>query len=64
MVLSMPVLLILGGVLLYFMRSDGLRLGPTLVAVLLGAQISGTVLATEVNGAISAVGHLLGAVLS
>ena len=64
MVLSMPVLLILGGVLLYFMRSDGLRLGPTLVAVLLGAQISGTVLATEVNAAISAAGHLLGTVFS
>jgi hypothetical protein len=64
MVLSMPILLILGGVLLFFMRSEGLKLGPTLVAVLLGAQISGTVLATGVDAALSAAGHLLGTVFA
>ena len=64
MVLSMPLLFILGGVLLYFIRSDGLKVGPTLVAVLLGAQISGTMLATEVNAAIAAADHLLSTVFS
>ena len=63
MVLSMPVLLVLGGALLYFMRTGGLRVGPALIAILLGAQLAATVLATEVNAAIAAASHLLGAVL-
>ena len=62
MVLSMPVLLVLGGLLLFYIRIDGLRPAPTLVAILLGAQISTTVLATEVNAAVAAAGHLLGTV--
>lgn len=64
MVLSMPILLILGGLLIFFMRIDGLRITHTLVAVLLGAQISTTALATGLNAAISAANHLVGSVFT
>ena len=64
MVLSMPILLMLGGLLIFFMRSDGLRITHTLVAVLLGAQVSSTVLATELNAAIGAANHLMSTVFT
>jgi len=64
MVMDVPILLLLGGLLVFFVRSDELRITHTLVAVLLGAQISSTVLATELNAAIAAANHLIGTVLT
>ena len=64
MMLSMPILLALSGLLIFFMRNDGLRITHTMVAVLLGAQISTTALATGLNAAISAANHLLGTVFT
>jgi len=64
MVLSMPILLLLGGLLIFFMRSDGLRVTHALVALLVGAQISTTALATELDAAIAAANHLLSAVFT
>jgi hypothetical protein len=63
-VLSLPVLAILGGLLYFFMRSDGLRISHTLVAAMLGAQISSTAIAAELNTVVSAANHLLSTMLT
>lgn len=57
--LSMPILLALGGTLLFLMRSGGMKITHALVGILLGAQLSATALATEVNAAVTAADHLL-----
>jgi len=64
MVFSMPILLALGGLLLLLVRTGGLRVTHTLVAILLGAQISTTALASGVNAVVSAADHLLRTVLT
>jgi hypothetical protein len=57
--LSMPILLALGGTLLFLMRSGGMRITHAIVGILLGAQLSATGLATTVNAAVTAADHLL-----
>lgn len=57
--LSMPILLALGGTLLFLTRSGGMRITHAIVGVLLGAQLAATALATEVNAAVGAADHLL-----
>ena len=64
MVLSMPILLMLGGLLIFLMRSCGLRITHMLVAAMLGAQISSTALATELNAAIGAANHLVSTIFT
>jgi hypothetical protein len=63
-VLSLPVLAVLGGLLMFFMRSDGLRISHTLVAAILGAQISSTSIAAELNTVVSAANHLLSTMIT
>jgi hypothetical protein len=57
--LSMPILLALGGTLIFLTRSGGMRITHALVGILLGAQLAATALATEVNAAVTAADHLL-----
>jgi hypothetical protein len=58
-VLSLPLLAILGGLLMFFMRSDGLRISHMLVAAMVGAQVSTTVIAAQLNTVITTANHLL-----
>lgn len=60
--LSIPILLLLGGSLLLLMRVGGMKITHALVGVLFGAQLSSTVLAGGVNAAFAAAGHLIQAV--
>lgn len=64
MVLSLPLIGVLGGLLYFFLRSDGLRISHMLVAALLGAQVSTTMVASELNSVVSAANHLLSTVFS
>jgi hypothetical protein len=57
--LSMPILLALGGTLLFLMRSGGMRITHGLVGILFGAQMAATAVAGEVNTAVTAADHLL-----
>lgn len=57
--LSMPILLALGGTLIVLTRSGGLRITHAFVGILLGAQLSATFLSGEVNAAVTAADHLL-----
>jgi hypothetical protein len=63
-ILSIPVLLALGGALLFLVRNAGMKLMHAIMGVVLGAQISTTVFAREVGFAVDAVGRLVHAVLS
>ncbi|HTJ70177.1 MAG TPA: hypothetical protein VL551_21755 [Actinospica sp.] len=64
MVLSLPVLAVLGGLLVFFMRSDGLRVSHLLVAAMVGAQVSTTVIAAQLNTVFTTANHLLSTVFS
>ena len=57
--LSMPILLALGGTLLFLMRSAQMRITHAIVGILLGAQLSATALAGGLNAAVTAADHLL-----
>jgi hypothetical protein len=63
-VLSLPVLGVLGGLLYFFLRSDGLRVSHLFIALLLGAQVSKTGISGEVNALFSAANHLLSTVFT
>jgi hypothetical protein len=63
-VLSIPVLLVMGGLLVFFLRHDELRISHLLVAALLGAQISTTGVAGEVNTLFTAANHLISTVFT
>jgi hypothetical protein len=63
-VLSLPVLAVLGGLLVFFMRSDGLRVSHLLVAAMVGAQVSTTVIAAQLNTVFTTANHLLSTVFS
>lgn len=64
MVLSLPLLGVLGGLLIFFMRSDGMRISHLLIAGLLGAQVSTTSIAGSVNTLLTAANHLLTSVFT
>lgn len=64
MVMSLPVLVALGGLLVFFIRHDEMRMSHLVVAALVGAQISTTAIAGEVNGLFSAANHILSTVLT
>jgi hypothetical protein len=57
--LSMPILLALGGTLFFLMRSAGMKITHAILGILLGAQLSATALAGELNAAVTAADHLL-----
>lgn len=57
--LSMPILLALGGTLIFLTRSGGMRITHALVGMMLGAQLSATFIAGELNAAVTAADHLL-----
>jgi len=63
-VLSIPVMLVMGGLLVFFLRHDEARISHLLVAALLGAQISTTGVAAEVNTVFTAANHLLSTVFT
>jgi hypothetical protein len=54
----------MGGLLVFFLRHDELRVSHFLVAALLGAQISTTGVAAEVNTVFAAANHLLSTVFT
>jgi hypothetical protein len=62
--LSIPVLLALGGSLLFLVRNAGMKALHAIMGVVLGAQISTTVVGREVGLAVGAAGRLVRAVLS
>jgi hypothetical protein len=57
--LSMPILLALGGTLLFLTRTGGLKITHALIGILLGAQLAATALAGELDAAVTAANHLL-----
>jgi hypothetical protein len=62
--LSIPVLLALGGSLLFLVRSAGMKAFHAIMGVVVGAQISTTVVGREMGSAVVAVGSLLRAVIT
>lgn len=64
MMLSLPILFALGGFLLFLVRAGGMKLSHAIMGVLVGAQMSHTVFASEVGAVFSAAGHLLGTVFT
>jgi hypothetical protein len=57
--LSMPILLALGGTLLFLTRTGGLKITHALIGILLGAQLAATALAGELDAAVTAADRLL-----
>ena len=62
--LSIPVLIALGGSLLFLVRSAGMKAFHAIMGVVVGAQISTTFVGREVGVAVGAAGRLLHAALS
>lgn len=62
--LSIPILLALGGTLLFLIRVGGMKLVHALMGVVVGAQVSATILGREVGVAVSAAGQLLRSVFT
>jgi hypothetical protein len=57
--LSMPILLALGGALIFLIRTAEMRITHAIVGILLGAQLSATALSGGMGAALSAADHLL-----
>ena len=57
--LSIPILLALGGSLLFLTKTGGLKITHALIGILFGAQFAATWLAGELNAAVTAADHLL-----
>jgi hypothetical protein len=62
--LSIPVLLALGGSLLFLVRNAGMKAFHAIMGVVVGAQVSTTVVGREMGSAVAAVGSLLRAVIT
>ncbi|HET9171903.1 MAG TPA: hypothetical protein VFN97_20875 [Actinospica sp.] len=60
----MPILIALGGALVFFVRHDEMRVSHLFVAALVGAQISTTAMAGEINSVFSAANHILSTVFT
>ncbi|WP_034271983.1 hypothetical protein [Actinospica robiniae] len=62
MLLTLPIILLLAWSLYLFIHKDGLKFFHAFIAMILGFELSTTVLAGEISSFVHSTSHFLGAV--
>jgi len=62
MALTLPIIILLAGSLYLFIHKDGLKFFHAFVAMVLGFELSTTILAGQISSFVHTTSHLIGAV--